>query len=106
MAVTGATQSQYQDFLVNGGSLTFVIEAKDIDPSGSFENFELIKPYLYTGFELRPSSIIHEPKEAAQILVHGDSWTRVVTKVYRSGGTIIYKKLATGDFQAICSIPN
>ena len=105
MAVTGATQQQYQDFLANGGTLTFTIGASDIASDNAFENFALIKPYLYTGFELRPSSIIHEPKEAVQIMVYGDSWTRVVTTVYRQGGKIIYRKLSNGDFQAECSIP-
>ncbi len=105
MAVTGATQEQYRNFLDNGGSLTFVIGAQDIASDSSFENFELITPYLHTGFELRPSSVIHEPKEAAQILVFGDSWTRIVTTVYRNGGKIIYKKLTNGDFQADCTIP-
>lgn len=105
VAVTGATQQQYQDFLTNGGSLTFVIGASDIASDNAFENFALIKPYLYTGFELRPSSIIHEPNEAAQIMVHGDPWARVVTTVYQQGGKIIYKKLSNGDFQAECSTP-
>ncbi|MBC3830958.1 hypothetical protein H8K33_05525 [Undibacterium amnicola] len=105
MAVTGATQQQYKDFLTNGGTLTFTIDANDISPDNAFENFSLIKPYLHTGFELRPSSIIHEPQEAAQIYVYGDSWTRVVTTVYRNGGKIVYKKLNSGVFQAECTIP-
>jgi hypothetical protein len=105
MAVTGPTHQQYNDFLTNGGTLTFTIDANDISPDNTFENLPLIKPYLYSGFELRPSSIIHEPQEAAQIYIHGDSWTRVVTIVYRNGGKIVYKKLSSGIFQAECTIP-
>lgn len=105
MAVTGPTKQQYEDFLSNGGVLTFTIDSSDISSDNSFENFELIKPYLYTGFELRPSSVMHEPKEAAQLYVYGDTWTRVITFVYRNSGKIIYKKLPTGSFLAECSVP-
>ena len=105
MAVTGVTKEQYNNFLQNGGDVTFVIDAADIAPDNEFEISPLIKPYLHSGFELRPSSIIDEPKVAAEIYVYGESWTRVITFVYRKGGKIIYRKLSNGQFQAACSIP-
>lgn len=105
MAVTGVTEDQYRDLLKRGGSLTFVIEAQDIASDNAFENYEVIKPDLHSGFELPPTSIIHEPEDAAQILLLGDSWTRVIAAVYRNGGKIIYKKLTNGHFEACCTIP-
>lgn len=106
MAVTGVTNQEYINFLENGGQITFVIDSEDISNDSSFENFEPIKPYLYSGFEIRPSTIIHDPEVAAQLLVYGDSWTKVTTFVYRNGGKIIYRKRKdTGKFQADCSIP-
>lgn len=105
MAVTGISKQQYDSFLENGGNVVFTIDSSDISPDGSFENFPLIKPYLYSGFELRPSTIIHAPQAAVDFCIHGDSWTKVITVVYRFGGKIIYKKLSNGQFQADCTIP-
>jgi hypothetical protein len=79
MAITGVTEQQYREFLFKGGDLTFEIDSTEIYSSGQFEKSPLIEPFIFSGFELRPSPIIDYPKEAAQILLHGDSWTSVVT---------------------------
>lgn len=105
MAVTDVNKQQYDDFLENGGNVIFTIDSTDISPDGAFENFPLIKPCLYSGFELSPSTIIHAPQAAVDLYVHGDSWGKVITVVYRFGGKIIYKKLSNGRFQADCTIP-
>lgn len=104
MAITGVTEQQYRDFLSKGGNLTFEIDAADIDLSGQFEKSPLIKPFLSSGFELKPSPIIDNPRDAAQILLYGDSWTCVVTLVYKKGGSIIYKKLPSGRYEAKVSV--
>ena len=105
MAVIGPTQTQYAEFLENGGTLVFTIDSIEISSNNSSEDYSQVKPYLYSGFELEPSSIIHDPKYDGHLLLHGDSWSKVVTSVHRLGGKIIYKKLTTGNYQAECTVP-
>jgi len=100
MAITGITRDEYRQFVEKGGTVSVEIDAEDISKNRSFEQSPLIKPYLMTGFELRPSTVIHDPKVAAEIYLYGDDWTKVITTVYRNGGSIIYKKLPNGRFQA------
>ena len=105
MAITGVDEADYRLFLYHGGSLTFEIDAADIDSSGGFESSPLIQPFLYSGFELRRSRIIEQPRERATIILYGGSWTLVVTHTYLNGGSIIYKKLANGRYEAKVSTP-
>ena len=105
MAITGVTEQQYRDYLKHGGNFTFEIDATDIDASGCFENSPLIAPLLSSGFELKPSSIIEEAKDMAQLLLHGDPWMRIVTRTYLQGGSVIYRKIATGRYEAKVSAP-
>ncbi|MFP5358436.1 MAG: hypothetical protein ACLGHI_08290 [Gammaproteobacteria bacterium] len=105
MAITGVSEADYKRFLSHGGDLTFEIGAADIDSSGGFESSPLIKPFLSSGFELKPSPIIAEPQEGALLLLYGGSWTHVVTHVYLNGGSIIYKKLSSGRYEAKVSMP-
>jgi hypothetical protein len=105
MAITGVTEKQYKEFVENGGSITFVLDPTDLSPENAFESYTSIKPCLYTGFEMGPTLLIHDPKLAGDVYVHGASWDKVMAYVYRNGGKIIYKKLTSGKFQADCSIP-
>ncbi len=100
MAITGVTEEAYKRFLSNGGSLIFEIEGTDIDSTGGFEKSPLIKPYLHSGFELKPSPILEEPENTAVLFLYGDSWTRVIAYTYKNGGSIIYKKLENGRYEA------
>lgn len=104
MAVTGVSAQEYQDFFTNGGNVTYNIESNDISDNADFENFETIKPNLKTGFELPPSSVIHSLESQVEIIRYGTEWTKIVARVYRNDGKIIYKKLDNGSFQADCSI--
>lgn len=105
MAITGVTEQEYLDFLSNGGNLIFEIDANDIDASGSFDKSPFMAPYLRTGFEVKPSPIIDDPAVGEQALIHGDPWTRIVTFTYRRDGTIVYKKLPSGRYEARVSAP-
>lgn len=105
MSITGVPEQQYRDYLKHGGNLTFEIDATDIDASGCFENSPLIAPFLLSGFELKPSPIFEEVKTSAQLLLYGDSWTRIVTRTYLQGGSVIYRKLTTGRYEAKVSAP-
>ena len=105
MAITGVDEISYKQFLSHGGALTFEIDATDIDSTGGFESSPLIQPFLNSGFELRPSPIIEEPQERALLLLYGGSWTRVVTHTYLNGGSVTYKKLAGGRYEAKVSTP-
>jgi hypothetical protein len=105
MAITGVTENQYKTFLSSGGSLTFYLDAKDIDSSGGFESSPLISPYLSSGFELVPTPVIHEPIERGMLLFYGGSWERVIAHTYLNNGKIIYKKLPDGRYEAKVNVP-
>lgn len=86
--------------------MTFEIDAADIDSTGGFESSTLIKPFLYSGFELKPSPIIEEPQERALLILYGGSWTRVIIHTYLNSGSIIYKKLPNGRYEAKVAVPH
>ncbi len=106
MAITGVTEEEYKNFLSHGGTITFEIEGTDIDSTGGFEESPLIKPYLFSGFELKPSPMIEEPENKAALFLYGGSWTRVVAHTYINGGSIVYKKLANDRYEAKVTAPN
>ncbi|URL57016.1 hypothetical protein IM816_10100 [Luteibacter flocculans] len=105
MAITGVTEDQYKLFVSSGGSLTFYLDAKDIDSGGGFESSPLISPYLSSGFELVPTPIIHNPSERGTLLLYGGSWERVIAHTYLNKGKIIYKKLPDGRYEAKVTVP-
>lgn len=105
MAITGVTESEYRQYLEHGGDLTFEIDGADIDSTGGFEDSPLIKPHLGAGFELRPTPVQEGSQEEAQLSLYGDSWTRVVAHTYKKGGSIIYRKLGNGRYEAKAHIP-
>lgn len=105
MAATGVTNDEYLRFLKNGGTLVFEVDATDIDASENFTLNPEIASRLDTGFELRPSPIIDSPEERAELLTLGEPWVRVIVFTYASGGSIIYRKLPNGRFEATVTIP-
>lgn len=105
MAISGVSETDYRRFLAHGGTLIFEVDAEDIDSSRGFESSPLIQPYLESGFELKPSPIINEPREKAMLFLYGGSWTRVITRTYLDGGTITYKKLPSGRYEANVVVP-
>ncbi|MGY3942463.1 hypothetical protein [Aeromonas tecta] len=104
MAIIDSTTQAFQDFIKDGGSLTFTVDARDISVS-DFEELDSIKPILCSGFEIPPSLVIHDPLKKEVIHQYGDEWTKVVKKVYGRGGRIVYQKQPSGQFLATCSIP-
>jgi hypothetical protein len=107
MAVTGYTLQAYAQFLQQGGTLTFQVEAEDIDEvnGDKFEHFPSISPDLQSGFELPPSSVvIDDDKAYVQALLHGVMWTRLIVYVYSRGGKIVYHKTGPGSYQAVATI--
>jgi len=106
LAITGVSQEQYAHYLSNGGTLVFQLEANDIEPGSGFEKSALISPFLDTGFELKPPPLIESPSDAAQLLLRGESWLRVVVFTYRRGGSIVYKRVAAGRYEATVSSPS
>ena len=105
MAITGVTEKEYTHYVLHGGSLRFEIEASDIDPSGEFEKSPLIKPYLTSGFELKPSPVIDVPANSAALFLYGGSWDRVIAHTYINGGKIVYSKLSNGRYEAKVESP-
>ena len=106
MTISGVTESEYISFLKHGGDLTFYgVRATDIDSSASFEGVESIRSKLDSGFELRPSLIIHDDGSRAPLLLYGGSWTRVIVSAYANGGTIVYRRMADNLYEAAVRVP-
>ncbi|ENN83692.1 MULTISPECIES: hypothetical protein [Rhizobium] len=84
----------------NGGVYTITIDASDIPVDARTETFPGVAPNLETGFELPPSSIIHDPVVANEILTKIDTWGQIQVLVYKRGGKIFYKKLPDGRYEA------
>ncbi len=101
MAITGVTREEFENFFKDGGKLTFTIDAEDISPDKSFEKFELIEPFLKTGFEINPISNI---AESAKVAVFDDGWFGIWSNVYLSNGNVIFKQLDNGKYEALCEI--
>ena len=98
-------QEKYENLLKNGGELTFVVTAGELKFTADIETCPSIEPLLYSGFEIKPSIIIEENSAAGQIYAHGDDWTRAITYIYRSNGTIIYKKQVDGMYEVTMRLP-
>lgn len=96
------------DFFKNGGMIEYEITSDEISPNNpDFENWETIKDNLYTGFPLPISSAITQgAAEAAQVIKYADDRTKLITRVERLGGEVIYKKLNSGNFSATFKLSN
>lgn len=96
------------DFFNNGGMIEYEITPDEISSNNSdFENWESIKDNLYTGFYFPISSAITQGGvEAAQVIKYADDWTKLITRVERLGGEVIYKKLNSGNFSATFKLSN
>lgn len=105
MPITGVTEDEYRHYVAHGGNLRFEMDARDLDPSGSFEKSPLIAPYLDSGFQVAPSPVIEMPQNAAALFLYGGSWDRVIAHTYLNGGRIVYKKLLSGRYEAVAEAP-
>lgn len=105
MAITGVTREQWSCFIREGGELIAEIDPEDISKNRSFEQAPSIAKNLKTGFEIPPSPIIHDPEIGDMIELLGDSWAQILVAVYRLGGSIIYRQLPNGRYEAKMSIP-
>lgn len=106
MVNPGVSKVQYEEFLINGGELRFELDAEEIATGAEFEKSPHIAPLLDTGFELPPSAVIENPESAAQLLMHGDWWVRAVVFTYRHGGSVIYRRVSPGRYEATATMPS
>lgn len=77
----------------HGGFYEIEIDASEIPMTATEEAWETVAPVLTTGFEMAPSTIIHDPGMANEILSNIDTWGQVVVLIYRRGGKITDRKL-------------
>jgi len=96
-------QIEWDNFVKNGGSITFTITSEDICSNREFETSPSIKPNLKTGFELPPTSLINSPELQTQIQAHGSEWDNILCHVYLAGGNVIYKQISIGKYEATCN---
>jgi hypothetical protein len=103
----GVSDDQYKDFLRHPRNMTFTVAATDIVEAGKPELLELFKPAkLKSGFELEPPLTIDEDPKAAETLRPGENpWDQIIMKTYLLEGTITYRELESGQFEAAVFIP-
>ena len=99
--IKAPTLYQYEDFMKNGGQISYVIDTLELSEIREFEEVPVIKASLHSGFELGPNL---QSKEVSDLIRHGNIWNRIVNSVYSKNGKITYKKLSSGNYQANCSI--
>ncbi|KNC89421.1 hypothetical protein [Trabulsiella odontotermitis] len=93
------------NFLANGGTLVYEVDANEVDEGNpNFHQLPMIQPFLSSGFELKPTTVINDVSAAAQILAYGEDWTRFVYRVYSKGGKIIYTQINQNLYQAVCTL--
>jgi hypothetical protein len=105
MAATGITEAQYREFLASGGRVVVQLDKIDVFGDTDVEQSPFVAPYLDTGFEIKPSPVLETLAHVDQIDCYGDPWSRVVAIVYRNGGSIVYKRLSPGKYEATLSLP-
>lgn len=84
----------------NGGFYDIEIDASEIPMTAKEEAWEDIAPVLTTGFEMAPTTIIHDAVTANDILTKIETWGQIVVLIYRRGGKITYRKLPNGRYNA------
>ena len=105
MEITGVTSEEYERFLKYGGVIIVYLDRDSFMRDKTLEESPAIKPLLQHGFELPPTTLIYDDSAAMQLLLHGDTWTRIVTHTYRKGGRIVYRKVSEETYEAIVTVP-
>ncbi len=100
---TDADIAGIKNVWANGGSYTMTVDEADIPMDDDAKRYHAKN--LETGFEMRPSTIIHSPKEGAEILARADGWTTVQIRTYQHGGIIVYRRLPSGQYEAVIKQP-
>ncbi|TCA17381.1 hypothetical protein E0H68_06295 [Rhizobium leguminosarum bv. viciae] len=101
-AFTQADRDGIWSVLENGGSYTTKLAENEMTMSDDV--IEALGDTLHTGFVMPPTSLIYLDEAATKILHLADGWTAVPVRVYRRGGSITYKKLPSGEFEATINI--
>ncbi len=105
MAITGINQEQWSSFIQEGGELIAEIDPEDISNDRSFEQVPSIAKKLKTGFEIPPSPIVYNTEIGDMIELLGEPWVHISAAVYRRGGSISYRLLPNGRYEAKMTIP-
>ncbi len=100
MKFTNQEFESIKSVIDHGGFYEIEIDSSEIPMTATEEAWETIAPVLTTGFEMAPSTIIHEPLAASEILSNTGPWGQVVVLIYRRGGKVTYKKLPSGRYEA------
>lgn len=95
----------YKNFLSGGGSVRFELEPQDISNNGDFEKAALLRPLLDAGFELLPPIATGDAEQATPLSLYGGTWHDIQCQVYGRKGTIRYKRLEAGRYEAMCTVP-
>jgi len=106
MSISGITENEYALFLENGGIVRIILDKSDINCESDFENSEEIIPYLYSGFEIPPSTdVVNDPANRSIVYLYAAPWDRTVIYVYAYGGKIVYKKINNDKYEAEVILP-
>ncbi|GLQ89840.1 hypothetical protein [Dyella flagellata] len=94
---------EFRQFLLGGGSVQFVVEPSDVDPDAATLSM-LPFSALLSGFQI-PRDFTKSPSQGAFAeALDADTWPDIERLIARRGGTISYRLLFPGLFQATCLI--
>lgn len=94
---------EFQRFLMEGGSIQFVIGACDVDPEGCI--LPSAPPCtLLGGFQIPREFDQPITQHSLAEAIAGTTWCAIERLIVRRGGTIVYRWLSSDLYQATCLI--
>lgn len=95
--------AEFQQFLRHGGAVIFIVEPDDVDPAGAALSRLPIMTQI-NGFQIPHVPVDPIDGTARTDLFTTEKWSDIEQWVVRRGGTISYRLLYPGFFQATCLI--
>lgn len=106
MCPYGVSDDQLKSFLEKPRDMTFALQDTDILTGGRVELLELFKPaQLKAGFKMDPPLNIYDEELEDIIRQKGTQWDLVILETYRLDGTITYREMQDGVYEAVVSVP-
>ncbi|GAB2561557.1 hypothetical protein ISP15_09810 [Dyella jejuensis] len=97
------SESDFRRFLLEGGTIRFVVEAADIDPEGTILRDVPADALLY-GFQLARMPPRRTTERWLSNAIKSEHWSTIEEIVLRRAGSITYRQVARGLFEATCFI--
>jgi hypothetical protein len=97
------SETDFRRCLLDGGIIRFVVETADIDPEGRRLGDVPLDALLY-GFQLPRLPKGQASTRWLSIAIKSDDWQTVEAAILRRAGSITYRQVGRGLFEATCLI--